>query len=767
MIKLFVFICLALTISYQQDCSFFSDSTCGGHNTDYQLKCQKFDQGCETVEIDDHCKIIKDNSQKKCIEDENIPSDEICTSFGESYKCKRVKVNENCIFDKDDYQCKKKDENVNVKKKCEFDYYKKNCIEVDKTCTDYSDENCGGIGTKNGVQCIKLSGSGNCQEFNVDNICEINNNGRCSKKEGQSFDETKYECKTEEGICHKREILCEEKGNTKCSEVVNQNCKAINYPFSSANLACKEVQIVGNCKIEGGNCVDGDNIASYEKCSFTEDSGNIKCIASKKICSECTSSCSNCQTTNVGYTCTLIPTNTCKEILIHQSCKIDSEGKCVINTNTADKTCKYNPENSICILVDNHCSYESGICTDKTDEENKPPKGTKCSLTNDYKECSLRNKVCSDYNSQTCNDAENKNCFWYQDFCLEYTKDDFCEIVDGNCQKRTEKQNSFSENEICSFSYEINAKTSPVSCTKKDKCTGSWGSCSSYSTDNTYCGFGYPYCKKISLDNDCEVDSSGNCVHKDSNYDQKKGICDYDDSDNPKACKIRTRNCNEFTESSCGTLTNCVFYPNYNHCIKTDNYCTIIDGTCEKKDGVTEQFNKKCGIVDDECVQIDKTCGEISKEKCNTVPRKENQQCFNFDRENTCKTIDIDEYCYVNNEGKCVNSKQISKYVECAFNSLKTQCKIRNIICDDFNDDNCGNFSPETKLCFNFGNGCKEVQIDSNCQINEKNECVAKNSGNSCSFDEKKEKCVFKNNNNESYLIKLNFFIILSLFFLL
>ena len=164
------------------------------------------------------------------------------------------------------------------------------------------------------------------------------------------------------------------------------------------------------------------------------------------------------------------------------------------------------------------------------------------------------------------------------------------------------------------------------------------------------------------------------------------------------------------------------------------------------------------------CYQIDKSCDEIDADKCNNTPRKTNSQCFNFG-DGVCNSISIDEYCYVDTDGKCKNLlTKLSQYEECAFNYDKTSCKKRDKKCSDYNDDNCGNFTPESKLCYNFGNGCFEV--DNNCQIDENEDCVAKSSGQ-CTLDNDKKKCSYKSNsNNGRFLSNLKYSLLLALFIL-
>ena len=833
------FILFNISFQLELECSSFLDPTCGGHNTDYKLKCQKFTSlsNCITVEVDEFCKI--DSSTHECSEEDNIRDGEICTDFGDENKCKRVKLGDNCNLDALS-DCVKVDESIHPTKKCEFDFYKKNCREVDKTCTDYSDATCGDIGIKNGIQCAKLSSSEKCKEITVDNYCEIKNfncvkkegqnfdetkykcdldgqkcerreilceeytdatcgdrgikngiqcaklsssekckeitvdnyceikNFNCVKKEGQNFDETKYKCDLFNQKCERREILCIEKTDaTKCREVINQNCQAIHLT-NGGPLTCRVVEVDGECKIEDGDCSNGNTIAAYKQCSFN-DTNKSGCKATIKSCNVCTPPCLNCKTSN-GYTCSEIPTNQCKEILIHESCKVKPEdGTCTLKEESANG-CEFNSDSTICLLVDSHCSYttSSDSCVDKTDSD-APPAGKKCFLINNS-ECGLIDKDCQDFTtSEDCENYQTKNCFWYTvdsvSKCVEYTTDSYCEIREGLCKKKS-TASSFNENEDCLFSKEIseNPITKTVSCTKKDKCLGSWEDCSDNSIPNEIsCIEGNGYCKKIEIDTHCYVDDNGLCSPNDPNFVETTGLCVFNDGTEKNSCKLRTRLCTEYTLNTCGNLQNCAYYSSDRHCIETDNYCTMNENVCSKRTDVTEQPTKKCLINSDGvCAQTDKLCGEIDVAQCNNVPRKDNQQCFHFTDEAECKTIIIDEYCYVNSDGECTNSKKISQYEYCGFNTGKTECTIKEKKCEDYNDELCGKFNPETKLCFNFGSGCIEVQVDNRCKINEKNECVAKGSGQ-CGFDENNEKCYLKKSDGR-YLTSLKYFLLLSLF---
>ena len=728
---------------------------------------------CLEVEVDDYCKI---DANGDCLEEENIPDGDICTSFGENNKCKRVKEGKNCYFDILSNTCVVEDDNAKATKKCVLDYYRKNCLFMDKTCNDYSDNNCGNLGTKNGIQCTKLSSSGNCQEISIDNYCEIKNDYSCDKKEGQSFDDTKYKCDLINNKCQRREIKCEEKEDpTKCGEVVDKNCKAIHYQ-SDSSLSCRSVQKDEKCKIENGDCKDETILENYKKCAFTYNPDNIECKPIQKSCQECTSSCSNCQTSNTGYTCSQISENVCKEIFIHQSCQItpnDPDGTCSIKDTNSGKICAYNSDKTICTLVDSHCNYDGNTCSDKTDD-NKPPTDKICYLDDIKNECGLRDKECSDLSIDACNDFGNKKCFKYNSKCLEYTIPyQYCEInSSGECKKKADSESNFGANEDCLFSYEISLETAKkVICDKKDKCTGSYTDCFSKSNSpNFYCigvMSNEHYCRKIIPDDDCQVDPNQECVHKDlTNFDQKRGICAYDNESDKKNCKLRTRKCTDYTVESCGNLQNCVYYPDNQHCIETDDYCTISSGSCTKKADKNEIPYKKCEILNNICAQTDKACSEISVAQCNSTPKRENSQCFHFNDESNCKSIEIDEFCHVDSNGKCTNAKSITQYETCAFNNDKTECKIKQKQCSDYNEPTCGGFTPESKLCFYTGGRCSEIKVDSGCQINENNKCVPKGSG-TCTLDNDNKKCSFKSSHSNSrYLSNLKYALLLVLFFI-
>lgn len=78
-----------LSIYYQLESSSFSDSSFGGNNSKYTLKCHKFASICQEIEVDDGWEI---NTSDNCVESgANLPDVEICFDYNTSNKCRRIK----------------------------------------------------------------------------------------------------------------------------------------------------------------------------------------------------------------------------------------------------------------------------------------------------------------------------------------------------------------------------------------------------------------------------------------------------------------------------------------------------------------------------------------------------------------------------------------------------------------------------------------------------------------------------------------------------
>ena len=121
----------------------------------------------------------------------------------------------------------------------------------------------------------------------------------------------------------------------------------------------------------------------------------------------------------------------------------------------------------------------------------------------------------------------------------------------------------------------------------------------------------------------------------------------------------------------------------------------------------------------------------------------------------------------MNSEGNCVEngSGKLSPNGMCYLedgDGDEIGCYKRVKLCSEIDANNCDSHSPEVKLCFNlYDHYCQEIKVDSQCSINEKNECT----GDKCQFDEDKDKCYYQEESNSS-ILRMKQFILLMLFFM-
>ena len=195
------------------------------------------------------------------------------------------------------------------------------------------------------------------------------------------------------------------------------------------------------------------------------------------------------------------------------------------------------------------------------------------------------------------------------------------------------------------------------------------------------------------------------------------------------------------------------------------------NGECSAKEGITLTNYEKCEYnrKDDytyKCQITNKDCSEYtSEELCINAPGVE---CHYY-KSSKCRWLYSDGNCIFDSQGNCVQngSGKLSPNEICELEegSYSIQCYKRQKLCSDITSSNCDNYSPEAKLCFNLdgnGNRCDEVKVDSQCTMNEKNECT----GDNCQFDEDKERCYYQEKSNGS-LLKMKQFILLMVFFML
>jgi len=309
-------------------------------------------------------------------------------------------------------------------------------------------------------------------------------------------------------------------------------------------------------------------------------------------------------------------------------------------------------------------------------------------------------------------------------------------------------------------------------------------------TDNNKCRFNTSYsgCEYYTVDDqNCVLsDTSGvlTCSDGTNLANKDKNKCDFAVKGINKRCEPRAKACHldYFTENTCNAENNCIYKYSSWYTVENDDYCEKkTNGECTIKEGKASSFTEyeKCDYVwkDDDyaykCQNTYKECSEYTDQtKCNSAPEVDNEKCYYS--ESKCKRVEMEDYDYCawnSQTGKC-EEKSSGKlptntycYKDEGENSI--DCELREKSCSDYSDSNCGGLSPEVKLCFNLegiGNSCDEVKVDSQCTMNENNECT----GNNCKFDEDKYgyRCYYQEESNGS-LLRIKQFILLLLFFML
>ena len=653
---------ISLSSSYQFSCDDFNAKECGFFNTGFNLKCLKFDNDCKEVEIEDGCK-IEDNL---CMKRDNKNEKEIC-KFRDIdtnlIMCQKVLIDDGCKVD-DSFDCYVTD--TNTQYYCAFDSDKYHCQKITKTCTKFMDNNCGGLNELKETdtkQCIKLPNHYYCSEFTIDEDCKVKvegNTDKCTNRK-DNFDSSKYICdwNQERTSCTRRDRDCSDQSSDNC-EGFNANCKKVYR--GDAIPVCNVVTIESpKCNLNDGICEDGEGLESYEECGFNEDYS--KCQVKNKQCQSITDL-NNCDKGIVSISnnvCRKIKDEqNCREVLINPSCKVEN-GVCYYeDTESTTKACKLDNDDSMlkcefyerdekCNTGDNFNTCENG--KDAPDDQICAPIGKT--------KCKLRPRECSDYIDQnSCEDNTiikgTKKCSWDTNYgrCKEYVIDNFCTVKLGKCAIQDGKENS--NNKECLFNIDENE------CIERNK------ECKSY-YDDAICSKNYPisntkqcaktgryqYCKQIEVDENCKVEEF-ECKERDSNFDEKKGKCAFDDKQNPNSCKIRQRKCSEYTTSYCNNIEKCSLLQNIN-CLDTDEYCTceFENNKFKARSGVQLEPNEKCFLVNYTCKKVEKECSDYNGEKTCGQYNPPAKLCYIPSDLYMCTEIKIDSQCSINENLEC------------------------------------------------------------------------------------------------------------------
>ena len=107
----------------------------------------------------------------------------------------------------------------------------------------------------------------------------------------------------------------------------------------------------------------------------------------------------------------------------------------------------------------------------------------------------------------------------------------------------------------------------------------------------------------------------------------------------------------------------------------------------------------------------------------------------------------------INNVLKKIDASKISDHEICDF------ANYNKYICEKREPNNqCEQYKNTTKLCFNIdSNGCEEVRVDSQCKMDDNNECT----GKGCSLKEDDDKIQHFSYKGDSSFVQLKQFLLL------
>ena len=619
-------------------------------------------------------------------------------------------------------------------------------ISVQLDCSSLSGATCGGHNTKYNLMCHKF-GTGSCTEVEYDDGCTVDGNHNCVKTDTSS---TSYQC----------------------------------YFYSLDNSKCKRINIDSGCKVTISSGIpqcQKDNVQDDEDCFLSSDMK--ACEKKKKACNLYSNdNCGGLAEIKDKKQCARLYTGYCKEVTIDDNCKIDATtGRCAPKSTIDSKNiCKMNTEETSCTLKTRECSeYGTDSCSThgSTCKKVKIQQSLfytelKCKIINSINEnCEINNDgECATKSGKTIGDHQ--KCAYNSEYtACELTNKQCSEITNtGKCTDSKITQNGC----ICSkvkghgncLNVEINDACNIDTngdCVLKN--SDDKGKCQYIQQNSTY-----SKCVYYNADSQCTLENYYTC--KDGSNLASNKICDFKVISNTNTkCEPRDKICGDYTsEETCNVVENCYFADGKCYKILTDNNCEVKSiNECSKKSTASlNEDDEKCDYIEDEenirCEKRNKYCSEYKEEaKCNKAPGYDGVKCFY--KSGTCKKYYPNEYCSLNSKGECEGSGKLSTNEKCVlyYDTDEIYCQKVEKKCEDYTSNNCDNYTPEAKLCFNIkgpGYNCQEVKVDSQCTMNEDNECT----GNNCQFDEKKDRCYYQEKSNGS-LLKMKQFILLMLFF--
>lgn len=654
----------------------------------------------------------------------------------------------------------------------------------EKYCGYKFDSTCGGIQSTETKQCAYFPYY--CKEVTVDEYCYFDS-GNCKKRDNapSDFDDTNYMCvegKTNSIVssCLRTRKACNLFSLSKC-QTFDKSC----YQVDGFDV-CKTVTVHDNCQIKEGKCIEKSGNTAIQKCAFDSEKNN--CKPENKKCSEVkdTSKCSETGViSNSGNQCQKViigGVGKCQEVTKDSLCSI-TDGACDLTTpdsNTKNE-CQFvtlDESRTKCQLyeVNKNCALSAYLVCSGEDKTQKKI----CEFTDSaHTKCQPnRKKACTDYTTKNdcegdtdniISDKTSTKCSWKEiiteneHHCQQYTFTSPCTVTNGECTGTDE------EKKLCIFDY-----NNKLSCSQKpNTCENHYENCHQVTTSEGKGCIqieGRANCKEISLDEKCQINANG-CTYK---TDLTNQVCELNDAQT--SCEVRNLKCYESTDKTyCNTLDNCYLFTDFPSSCKeteTDNNCVVENNECKKRSDKTLTVFEECKVSISEssnnkavCKKVQKTCGSLGQTDCNNAPLTGNNKYQCQFMSNYCHNVTLDEKCKMES-GSCKengNGKLGSNEVcELSLDSHPYYCRARDKSCSDFTDKpTCSEYTTDSPLCFYIGNSCKEVKIDSQCSINENNECT----GSGCKFDNDNNRCFYTKNNG--YSLKLKRFLLLVLAFML
>lgn len=710
----------------QETSSIESGSKCYNFGISTRCKKVKIDEGCEitasfqctgknSLESTEKCRFADATKQNYCQKvtktctDYNddtcgnlkkIEGTKQCIQRSSGSDCSEIIIDEYCgIKDDNNKNCEPRINNFDSNNYiCELNSKQTECKRRKKVCTDNT-SNCGNFN----ANCYLLRGYSKCNEVEVDTKCKIDDNGDCVGDTKKQFDSDIEQCKlireTEDGNlkykCKIQTKSCSSITNTeKCSKGLI--VRGTGYSCLKAGSNCKEFKVNQACSInDSGDCEIKDKTAANKACQFSDHDKSICRLYEQEA---------NCKIDTIYGTCgddgDNAPASNKKcdfendETAIYSFCKKRDkkcedyqQGECDADTalKTTSKKCSWDSSIGKCreYGIDDYCTVTDGACGKIPDDTNLP-NGQVCLFDSVLKlECKSRAKICTNY-LDSCEtefplqNNENTQCLQIDsnNKCKSVTIDEYCKVESitsyGTTSFKCGIRKTFAQKKgICAFDDEE----------KKNSCTLKTRECTQY-TDNTCeeitnCVYYNNACYQT--DSSCTVNNSGDCTARTGITLNNKEKCTFD-SDG--ICKKVNKECEELDDSTDDKKCNIIERTSTEQCYKLSGKtsCSIItlDGNCyvdndecvKDPNGKLNEDKEICAFNNYKttCTKKAKTCGDFKNEDtCSAYVPEEMKLCFYFSDSNTCKEVELDDRCSMNEDSEC-------KGDNCKFNNDKTKC---------------------------------------------------------------------------------------------